>query len=232
MKNKIYRALFFDADDTLFDYQRAERNALLGTLQRHDIKGDPALLTDVYRRHNLAAWQAYERGEIDQEELRRIRFANMFAELGLVGLDPAQVADTYADALAGESHLFPGALELVRALSRAYPLALITNGIARIQNRRFGVSPILPYFSAVVISGEVGIAKPDPAIFAPALKAVGVAAGEVLYVGDGVSSDMGAANNAGIDFCWFNPAGAELPDGYRTLYTVRDYTGLKAILNH
>ena len=108
----------------------------------------------------------------------------------------------------------------MRALAEKFPLALVTNGIASVQNKRFAASPITPYFKAIVISEEVGIAKPDPRIFEPALQKIGVAAADVLYVGDSVSSDMAAARNAGMDFCWLNPGGAPVPDGHSPAYVI------------
>jgi FMN phosphatase YigB (HAD superfamily) len=82
----------------------------------------------------------------------------------------------------------------------------------------------------VVISEEVGIAKPDPRIFAPALRAVGVEAGDVLYVGDSVTSDMAAARNAGMDFCWLNPDGAPVPAGQAARFIIADIRELPGLL--
>ena len=88
------------------------------------------------------------------------------------------------------------------------------------QNKRFAASPITPYFQSIVISEEVGIAKPDPRIFAPALEKIGVEAADVLYVGDSVTSDMAAARNAGMDFCWVNPDGAPVPEGHAPAFVI------------
>ena len=60
-----------------------------------------------------------------------------------------------------------------------------------------------------------------PRIFEPALRTIGVAAGEVLYVGDSVTSDMAAARNAGLDFCWFNPGGDPVPAGQAPSFLIR-----------
>ncbi|MDD8012988.1 MAG: HAD-IA family hydrolase, partial [Acidobacteriota bacterium] len=76
-------------------------------------------------------------------------------------------------------------------------------------------------FRSIVISEEVGIAKPDPCIFRPALEKLGVKAGDVLYAGDSVTSDMAAARNAGIDFCWLNPGDAPVPAGFAPLFIIR-----------
>ncbi|MBN2346599.1 MAG: YjjG family noncanonical pyrimidine nucleotidase [Candidatus Aminicenantes bacterium] len=216
---KLYKSVFFDADDTLFDYPRAERAALLACITEFRIPIEADTIVAAYRRHNRDAWQAFERGETDQETLRVERFRRLGAELGLA-LPLEGIGGFYLEALSRQSQLLPGALELVRELAPVYPLALITNGIAFVQRRRFAASPITPLFQAIVISEEAGVAKPDPRIFAPALERIGVAAADVLYVGDSVTSDMAAARNAGMDFCWLNPSGAPVPEGFAPAYVV------------
>jgi 2-haloacid dehalogenase len=227
---KTYKAVFFDADDTLFDYPRAERAAVRACIREFRIPLGLDEFIASYRRHNKDVWQAFERGETDQATLRVQRFRLLAAEYGLAALPVEKLSVFYLEALADQPHLYPGALAAVRALARTYPLALITNGIALVQNRRFGASPITGYFRAVVISEEVGIAKPDPRIFTPALEAVGVAARDVLYVGDSVTSDMAAARNAGMDFCWLNPDGKPVPAGHRARYVISHVKDLLTLL--
>jgi 2-haloacid dehalogenase len=227
---KRYQAIFFDADDTLFDYPKAERAAVRACLREFRIPVKLRAFIASYRRHNKDVWQAFERGETDQATLRVERFSRVAAEFGIEGLDVVRLGHFYLEALADQPHLYPGALAAIRALARTYPLALITNGIALVQRKRFAASPITKYFRAVVISEEVGIAKPDPRIFEPALAAVGVAACDVLYVGDSVTSDMAAARNAGMDFCWLNPDGKPVPAGHRARHVISHVKDLLTIL--
>jgi len=217
-----YKAIFFDADDTLFDYPRAERAAMRACLREFRLRIEPEIFVNAYRRHNLDVWRAFERGETDQATLRVERFRRLADEFGIPDLPLDRISSFYLEALSGQPQLFPGALAIVRRAAKKFPLALITNGIAAVQRRRFAASPIMPYFQAVVISEEVGIAKPDPRIFAPALQKIGVEAADVLYVGDSVTSDMAAARNAGMDFCWFNPAGTPVPAGYTPAFIIAD----------
>ncbi len=219
---KTYRAIFFDADDTLFDYPKAERAAVRACIREFRIPLGLGKFIASYRRHNKEVWQAFERGETDQATLRVERFRLLAAEYGFADLPVEKLSVFYLDALADQPHLYPGALAAIRALAGTYPLAMITNGIALVQRKRFGASPITKYFRAVVISEEVGIAKPDPRIFAPALQAIGVEAGDVLYVGDSVTSDMAAARNAGMDFCWLNPGRVPVPAGHAPRYVIAD----------
>jgi YjjG family noncanonical pyrimidine nucleotidase len=162
----------------------------------------------------------FERGEIDQASLRVERFRRLAIELGLAALPLERASAYYLEELSGQSQLLPGALETIRELAQRFPLALITNGIAAVQKRRFAASPITSYFRSIIISEEAGIAKPDPRIFAPALEKIGVDAGSVLYVGDSVTSDMAAARNAGMDFCWVNPGGLPVPEGFAPAFVI------------
>lgn len=217
---KKYQSIFFDADDTLFDYPRAERAALLACSEKFRVPADAETFIAAYRRHNHDVWREFERGETDQATLRFERFRRLAAELGLDGLPLEQIGSFYLEALSGQSQLLPGALETIRGLAERFPLALITNGIAAVQNRRFAASPITSYFRAIVISEEIGIAKPDPRIFAPALQKIGMEATDILFVGDSVTSDMAAARNAGMDFCWVNPRGLPVPEGFAPAFVI------------
>ena len=225
-----YKGIFFDADDTLFDYPRAERAALRACRREFRLPIAPEIMIESYRRHNLDMWRAFERGETDQATLRVERFRRLAAEFDIPDLPLDRISAFYLESLSGQPQLMPGALATVRALADKFPLALITNGIASVQRRRFAASPITPYFQAVVISEEVGFAKPDPRIFMPALQKIGVEAGDVLYVGDSVTSDMAAARNAGMDFCWFNPDRLPVPDGQAPAFIIAAIKELPSFL--
>lgn len=228
---KKYKSVFFDADDTLFDYPQAERTALLACLHEFTITTEPEIVIAAYKNHNRDVWREFERGETDQTTLRVERFRRLAAELAIPELPLERVSSFYLEALARQSQLLPGALDLVRALAKKFPLALVTNGIAQVQNRRFAASPITPYFRAIVISEEVGIAKPDPRIFRPAIEKIGVGAAEVLFVGDSVTSDMAAARNAGMDFCWFNPKNLPVPEGFAPAYRIASLNEFPNLVN-
>ena len=72
---------------------------------------------------------------------------------------------------------------------------------------------LMQYFDALVISCEIGVAKPDPAIFDAALKLLSASKESAVMVGDGAASDMAGAEAAGIDFVYFRPDGVFVPSG-------------------
>ena len=97
---------------------------------------------------------------------------------------------------------------MVRELSRGAALALVTNGLTEVQRERVQRSGWSSRFTALIISEELGVAKPHPGFFQAALDALGLPAEELLCVGDNPVSDVGGAQAAGIDACWYSPSGA------------------------
>jgi len=90
----------------------------------------------------------------------------------------------------------------------------VSNGLGEVQRSRIERLGIAHYFDAIVISGEVGTAKPGSAIFDIAFELLGRPdpSGAVM-IGDSLESDMAGAANYGIDSCWYNPNGAPAPEG-------------------
>ena len=87
------------------------------------------------------------------------------------------------------------------------------------------------YFAGIVISDEVGVAKPDPRIFDIAFELMGNPPRDaVLMIGDGLSSDIRGAANYGIDACWFNPAAAAQPADLPIRYQIAHLTDLIPLL--
>jgi len=199
-----YSCLLFDADGTLFDYDTAEAKALAATFTDSGIPYTHDY-ANVYRVINAQMWADFELGKISQLELRSARFGRLFQAIN-VDADPHAFSDTYLTNLGNAADLFPGALEIVDALHENYRLLLITNGIPKVQRSRLSRSPIQPLFEAVIISGEIGIAKPHPGIFDAAFQAMGSPPKEeTLIIGDSLTSDIQGGINYGIDTCWYNP---------------------------
>ncbi|UCG22977.1 MAG: YjjG family noncanonical pyrimidine nucleotidase [Chloroflexota bacterium] len=225
----LYCSLLFDADGTLFDYDRAETRALSGTFAQFGQAFKPAY-SDLYRRVNGPLWDALEQGDVTQDRLKVQRFELLFDELGLA-VDPAAFSDSYSRQLGKGTFLVDGAEQLVAQLSRDYRLFIITNGLTDVQRPRFAASAIGRYFLDWIISEEVGFAKPDPRIFDIAFERMGRPAKEqVLIIGDSLSSDMAGGIAYGIDTCWFNPTGRALDPPMPITYQIRNLAQLSNIL--
>ena len=208
MKN--YRGVLLDADNTLFDYDRAETEALDETLADAAPGAPRERAVEAYRAINAGYWKLYEQGKIDSAGLQSGRWADLFRRLGIRG-DPAAAAEVYITRLSKKSHLLDGAVETVRELARRARLCLVTNGLSRVQRGRLAHSGIAGSFTAILISEEMGIAKPDARFFLAAGKALGLTPDQLLCVGDSPAADVAGARAAGIDACWYSPAGHSWP---------------------
>jgi YjjG family noncanonical pyrimidine nucleotidase len=228
-----YDWILLDADNTLFDYNKAESVALENTLTHFGISGGPQAL-EAYRRVNGALWQAFERGEVDQETIKIQRFRALLAELtpaATPAIDASDVAARYLVNLSHGNFLLDGALELVTSLANRFQLAVLTNGLTAVQRARISKSPLLPYLQHIIISEEVGASKPRPDIFDIAFSRMGQPARrQVLMVGDSLTSDMRGGHDYGLDTCWYNPAGDPNDSGIPLTYEIQQLADLPPLL--
>ncbi|GHU83749.1 noncanonical pyrimidine nucleotidase, YjjG family protein [Clostridia bacterium] len=206
-KIEKYTVLLADADDTLLDFAAAEGKALRAACAAMGLAiGDAQ--AQQYKEINAALWRAFQRNEITQEALKVLRFERFLAALG-VSADPAELAEHFVGALSLQTDEIGGAREFLREASARVPVVIVTNGIARVQRSRFGLSPLSAHITDFIISGERGFAKPDPRMIWAAIEAAGVPDARPLMLGDEPTSDIAAARAAGVDSCWFNPSGRE-----------------------
>lgn len=126
--------------------------------------------------------------------------------------------------------VFPDAEPCLKELRRRYRLALLSNGAADLQREKLEASSLAGYFEAVVISGEVGIGKPDPAIFRLAVERVGATPATSVMVGDSLPRDVQGAQQAGMKAVWLNRDGAALTEGVRPDAVVRGLGELAAVM--
>lgn len=154
----------------------------------------------------------------------------LFDAIG-VDSDPDAFSRRYLANLALGTELVEGAEHLVKSLHGRVGLLLITNGLADVQRPRFARSTLGRFFSHVVISEEVGVAKPDPAIFDVAFAKMGTPRkADVLIVGDSLTSDIKGGLDYGIGTCWFNPGKKPNGSGVVPQYEVSELKDLLPLL--
>lgn len=225
-----YRWLLFDADGTLYDFERAQDGALRALYSELDLPLTPQSLA-CYHTVNREVWAQFERGELAADVLSERRFSRLFETLGVPG-DAPRASAAYLEHLGRGTHLIEGAASLVTTLRERYQLAILTNGLSAVQRPRFAASAIGHLFDPVIISEEHGTAKPDPAIFDAALEAMGSPDREqVLMIGDSLSSDIKGGIDYGIDTCWYNPRGKSAPQGLAIEHEIGALDELLALLD-
>ena len=227
-----YEWLLFDADGTLFDYEAAERQALVRTFEQAQLPYGPDVLA-CYQEINAQLWRDLEDGKTTAERVKVDRFAQLLSGLPLAAFpNVADFSARYLVNLGDCTHLIPDAeIVLQRAGLRAH-LALITNGLATVQRSRLAKSGMADCFEAVIISEEVGVAKPDPRYFEVAFEQMGYPPKELaLVIGDSLTSDMRGANLYGVDACWFNPDGRPREPGVKVRYEIRRLRDLLGLIS-
>jgi len=227
-----YDAILIDADETLFDFQKAEYFALERTFADHDLAVPVESVIADFREINAAVWHEYETGRSTPDVIRTKRFVQLLQRLGL-GADPHSVSDRYIAHLSEAGFLLDGALELLGQLHGTVPLVMLTNGLSSVQHPRFAAAGVNPFFHDIVISEEVGVQKPDPEVFRIALARAADPAVEpsrAIMIGDNLHSDIQGALDSGLDACWINIRGRTNDHDVTPTYTVTDLAEIPAIL--
>lgn len=213
----------------MLDYDAAESAALDATLRAAGL----ATSEDVraaYRRINAAHWQRLEDGRTTPERLRVDRWRELLVEHDLAHVDADGVAADYIGHLANGAHLLDGALEVLDDLARDHRIAFVTNGLADVQRPRLGAAGLLDRAEIVVISDEVGVAKPDAGIFDLVIDLMGEPPRrDVLMIGDSLSSDIAGGAAAGMDTAWVNPGRRPAVEVQPT-FEIRSVTELPGLL--
>lgn len=223
-----YQWILFDADGTLFDYDRAESAALEASFEQAEQTFKPEY-TAIYRDINARFWNLFEQGRINQNELRIQRFEQLLESVDL-DHDAAAFSNLYLTNLSQQTILMPNAQEMLADLSEHCRFMIVTNGLKDVQRPRFRQSSIFHFFEDVIISEEVGFAKPNTAFFDVAFERMNFPAKEdVLIVGDSLSSDIQGGNNYQIDACWYNPERKQSEPGLDIQYEITSLNELKDI---
>lgn len=225
-----YEIIIFDADDTLFDFKKSERDAFKNTMLEFDIDYDENHHLKIYQGINSAIWKEFENGLITQKELKIERFKRLSAKLN-AGFDEIKFAKSYMKHLSNASFLYDESIALVESLHKNFRLTIVTNGLKDVQNNRIRKSIIAKYFEDIVVSEEVQVSKPNPKIFEHALNNImHTDKSKVLMVGDSLTSDIQGGINFGIDTCWYNPNKIENKTKFKPTYEISNLMELKNIL--
>lgn len=223
-----YSVIFFDLDNTLLDFNAAEKNAIKNVLKLHGLpNGDREAA--LYSEINLSYWKRYERGEIKREDIFENRFKTFLERLELEG-DTQKISEDYFGFLANGHYLVEGAVDILEWMKeRKIKIYATTNGITLTQYKRIDDAGIRKYFDGIFVSEEVGAQKPYKAYFDYVLNNIPrVNKSEILIVGDSPSSDILGGINSQIDTCWFAKEDAECE--YEFNYRISLLSQLKEIV--
>jgi putative hydrolase of the HAD superfamily len=210
------RVALFDLDDTLFAHREAVDRGLVA--HRATLGGplaDADEAAESVRWHELEElhYHRYLAGELDFRGQRHERARSFVAPYGMV-LATDSEAEAWYDAYLVHYErawsLHDDTLSCLDALTAGpdpVRIGMVTNGDLAAQTAKLTATGLLPRIEHVIASGEVGVAKPDAAIFARACEVFEVSAGSAAYIGDRLATDALGASAAGLLGVWLDRPG-------------------------
>jgi YjjG family noncanonical pyrimidine nucleotidase len=225
-----YDVFLFDADGTLYDYDKAEGNALKIMFNYCEFDYSENVRSK-YREINSQVWRSYEKGEILKAELQTLRFSRLFNDIG-VYYDVKTFNEKYLNELGKGAFLIDGALEICQKInSLNKSIYIVTNGILATQKARIQHSQIKDYITDFFVSEFIGFQKPQKQYFDYVFSHIPqVEKDRVLIIGDSLSADIAGGINAGIDSCWFNKSGDINTTEIRPTYEISKLNELNKLL--
>jgi putative hydrolase of the HAD superfamily len=201
--------LFFDLDDTLWDFESNSKLVITDLFIKYNLN---SLLNSTfeaffitYKKINAQLWQQYSLKLITKQYLRDYRFELSFNAFNYSNIELSIAFSTdYISMSPYGKKLIPKAIEVLDYLKPKYNLHIITNGFKEVQYIKLNNCNLLPYFDQVIISEEHNTNKPDKKIFEIAQQLAKANLNECLMIGDNFDNDVIGAKNAGWQAVWFN----------------------------
>ena len=194
----MVRAVIFDLDDTLCDYQKARKNAIIhvnAILMNNGIDTD--IFWDNYHKKEPVLWREFMDGTITKEEYRIRRYKNALP------LDSYELAEklnrVFMDEANHNIELFEDVIPLLDILNmKGIKQAILTNGPSDGQRDKIKALVLEKYIQNIYISEEIGLSKPNRDAFEYVVKQLHEEPYTVVMVGDSLEEDIKGAEKAGI----------------------------------
>lgn len=219
---RTYDHLFFDLDNTLWDFTTNSRLAMEQTLKQTELL--PRLSSfdsffQVYEQVNQSLWNDYHSRQITKQNLIVERFSRSMKAFGISVYNWSELNSRYLENMALQTKLFPGTIETLTTLkAKGYQMHIITNGFMEVQHLKLVNCGLAGFFTKVFISEEIKTTKPHRQIFEHALKSTNAPKKRSIMIGDSWVTDILGALEFGIDQIMFlNQGSNPIPDPVKAL---------------
>jgi len=204
---KIYEHLFFDLDNTLWDFSENSRKAMLDTLKDNGILDQLEsfdMFFQEYEKINHSLWREYHSKKITKQILIVERFSRSLSQFEITNQDWKEINASYLQNMAIQTALFPGTVETLIALkNKGYQMHIITNGFREVQLDKIRNCGIGRFFTKVFISEDLKTTKPHRQIFEHALKSTNARKNKSIMIGDSWETDILGGLHFGMDQIMF-----------------------------
>ena len=215
------KAVFFDFDDTLQSRKGAYRKYCKNFCDLYY----PSLSREEKEKKMDEMESHVDGGYKDRE----VYFPEMIELWGWKDHPPMQeLYDSFNIDYGKVVDLLPGAVDVILELKkRGYIIGAVTNGVSSLQNLKLDTAGIRDHFDVVVVSGDIGIYKPERGIFDEAARRAGVKNSEVVFVGDHPVNDIRGALGAGMkairmNYGDFKDKDTDIPGVYAVIEDIRE----------
>ena len=203
-----YKHLFFDLDNTLFDFGASEK-LVLHDLYENKLKDSDFSSVEefihTYELINDRLWAEYREHKINKEAVKYGRFRETLQQKNIVDESLARyMGDYFVKTCADNDTLVDGAKEVIAALYDKYELHIVSNGFVEAQYRKLELTGLRPYFKGITLSEEIKTQKPNRRFFEHAFKMVNARKSQSVVIGDSWESDIEGAINFGVDAIFFS----------------------------
>ena len=210
------RVVLFDLDDTLFDHKHCSRVGLVAVQKSYAGRIHESI-DEVESTYSELLEQWHKKvldGSISIDKARVERFRDLLSNEQTVATDDESqaAARCYRRAYDAAYRPVPGSIALLQRVKAERPIGIVTNHIVSEQVKKIAAIGIGPFVDQLVVSEEVGVAKPDARVFEAALSRLGGTADEAVMIGDSWSSDILGATEMGIRAIWLNRYDRPCPD--------------------
>ncbi len=166
----------------------------------------------IYARRKIAL--SPETYDNEQERRARLLQAVFRNSLGSNSPDWSQIQElesTFMSLRMKHFDFFPGVKDLLAQWRTHHPLAVVTNGSTYSQWPKLERVAMTEHVDLIIVAGELGLNKPDPAIFRHTLEKLNCSVHDCVFIGDDPRADIAGANNMKMDSIWIS-AGQTWPD--------------------
>ena len=218
----MVKHIFFDLDNTLWDFDKNSECAIKSMFVEHRIKEDFGVEFELFHKNyyqiNEALWLQFRDEKISKAELRERRFKQAFLSVHITKLELAEKFEAiYFQEIVKFNYLMAGSEELLDYLKNKYQIHVLSNGFFEVTKRKIETSALINYINTWTSAEEINIRKPRPEIFDHALKKAGAKKDESIYIGDDLIADIKGAQDFGVKSIFYNPSNKAVDNGISSI---------------
>ena len=212
---RSFTAVLFDVDDTLYDRHKAQGQVLQKTVsffpELFAGLSEVDIVNAFHKSDHDTSNHYYSLATI--RKTRTVRWRKFLENLHLPNDFAEKLTDFYVETYRCVDASISDALPVVQACRKKFRIGIVSNAFPDVQYYKLEAIGLRDLFECITLSEEIGVRKPNPAIFLKACADLQVIPKNSLYVGDSYANDIVGSHAAGLASCWFNPGNLPLPVG-------------------